>query len=41
VLGKHSDLFLSIKRQRETVAVSCDYGPDEGWREARSTDRRV
>jgi hypothetical protein len=41
VPGKHSDLFLSISRQRETVAVSCDYGPDEGWREARSTDRRV
>jgi hypothetical protein len=41
VPGKHSDLFLSIKRQRETVAVSCDYGLDVGWREAWSTDRRV
>ena len=42
VPGKHSDLFLSIKkRQRETVAVSCDYGLDVGWREARSTERRV
>ena len=41
VLGKHSEMFLSIKRQSETVAVSCDYEPDEGWREARSTERRV
>ena len=41
VPGKHSDLFLSVKRQRETVAVSCDYGLDVGWREARSTERRV
>jgi hypothetical protein len=42
VSGKHLELlFLGVKRQRETVAVSCDYGPDEGRRAARSTDRRV
>ena len=39
--GKHLDQFLNVKRQRETVAVSCDYGPDEGRRGASSTDRRV
>jgi hypothetical protein len=41
VPGKHLDLFLSVKRQKETVAVSCDDGPDEGRRGARSTDRGV
>ena len=41
VPGKHPDLFLSVKRQKETVAVSCDDGPDESQRGARSTDRRL
>jgi hypothetical protein len=41
VLGKHLDQFLSVKRQREVVAVSCDCGLDEGRLGARSTDRRV
>jgi hypothetical protein len=41
VLGKHLDQFLSVKRQREVVAVFCDYGLDEGRLGARSTDRRV
>jgi hypothetical protein len=41
VLGKHLDQFLSVKRQREMVAVFCDYGLDEGPLGARSTDRRV
>jgi hypothetical protein len=41
VSGKYPDLFLSVKRQRETVAVPCDYGPDEGWRGVQSTDRRM
>lgn len=41
VLGKHLDQFLSVKRQREMVAVFCDYGLDEGRLGARSTDRRV
>ena len=41
VPGKHLDQFLSVKRQREVVAVFCDYGLDEGRLGARSTDRRV
>jgi hypothetical protein len=41
VLGKHLDQFLSVKMQREVVAVFCDYGLDEGQLGARSTDRRV
>ena len=41
VPANHLDQFLSVKKQRETVAVFCDYGPDEGQRGARSTDRRV
>ncbi len=41
VLGKHLGQFLSVKRQREMVAVFCDYGLDEGPLGARSTDRRV
>lgn len=41
VSGKYPDLFLRVKRKRETVAVSCDYRPDENWRRARSTDRGV
>ncbi len=41
VPGKDLDQFLSVKRQKETVAVSCDYRSDESWRGAWSTDRRV
>ena len=41
VSGKPPDLFLSVGRQREIVAVSCDYRPDENWRWARSTDWEV
>jgi hypothetical protein len=41
VLGKHLGQFLSVMRQREMVAVFCDYGLDEGRLGARSTDRRV
>jgi len=41
VSGKHLQLFLGVKRQRDMVAVSCDDAPDEGRRGARSTDRRV
>jgi hypothetical protein len=38
VSGKYLDLFPSVRRQEETVAVSCDDRPDEGRREARSMD---
>ncbi len=41
VPGKYPDLFLSVKRQREMVAGSCDDKTDEGRRGVRSTDRRV